>query len=239
MVKKPVEAPPKKKFYVNDPVKATKKSQQPAQQAKIIAPKPRIAKVAKVIAAVEEPKKKKIKFVVKKTPGEKLTGLTPAEMNKMSPEQLFGMLPVALAKKVLDPKTTGVQVGREKIGVKDFVEKEFIDLRDEYRNENSSDSKPNMPKSYGEDVTDLFLQVRKFLGYFKNVVLGSLKMKSSKKDLVTLANMAKRKKVWSKPSETGFEGQVIVESPKDIWNKATGDFMIKIRKLQKTEEVFD
>tara|TARA_R110001606_G_scaffold8830_2_gene38760 strand:+ start:2458 stop:3474 length:1017 start_codon:yes stop_codon:yes gene_type:complete len=42
---------PKKKFYVNDPGKAKKKSQQPAQQAKVIAPKPRVAKVAKVIKA--------------------------------------------------------------------------------------------------------------------------------------------------------------------------------------------
>jgi hypothetical protein len=42
---------PKKKLYVNDPGKAKKKSQQPAQQAKVIAPKPRVAKVAKVIKA--------------------------------------------------------------------------------------------------------------------------------------------------------------------------------------------
>ena len=112
VIKKPVEEPKKKKikFYVNNPLKATKKSQPPAQQAKIIAPKKKEPMKAKIIAAV------------KKTPGEKLTGLTTAEMNKMSPEQLFGMLPVALAKKVLDPKTTGVKVAKEKFTIKDILD---------------------------------------------------------------------------------------------------------------------
>ena len=45
---------PKKKLYVNDPGKAKKKSQQPAQQAKVIAPKPRVAKVAKVIKEAQK-----------------------------------------------------------------------------------------------------------------------------------------------------------------------------------------
>ena len=40
-----------------------------------------------------------------------MTGLTKAEMNKMSPLELFGMLPSLAKKVVLDPKTTGVKVG--------------------------------------------------------------------------------------------------------------------------------
>ena len=50
----------------------------------------------------------------KKTAGEKLTGLTKAEMNKLSPSELFGQLPVALAKKVL---TSGTKVGRVPIKI--------------------------------------------------------------------------------------------------------------------------
>ena len=40
-----------------------------------------------------------------------MTGLTKAEMNKMSPLELFGMLPSLAKKVVLDPKATGVKVG--------------------------------------------------------------------------------------------------------------------------------
>ena len=63
--------------------------------------------------------------------GKKLTGLSREEMNKLSPLELFGMLPVELAvKEVLNPKITGVKVGklieedaeeREEIsGIKEF-----------------------------------------------------------------------------------------------------------------------
>ncbi len=49
---------------------------------------------------------------VEKTAGQKLTGLTKEEMNKLSPLELFGKLPVGVAaKKVLNPKATGVKVG--------------------------------------------------------------------------------------------------------------------------------
>jgi len=77
----------------------------------------------------EPPKpKKKIKFVVKpkkvelakkKTAGEKLTGLTKEEMNKLSPEELFGKLPVELRKKTL---TSGIKVAKEKFTVKDIMD---------------------------------------------------------------------------------------------------------------------
>ncbi len=50
-----------------------------------------------------KPKKK-----APKTIGKSITGLSKAQMNKLSPEELFGKLPVALRKKVL---TSGTQVG--------------------------------------------------------------------------------------------------------------------------------
>ena len=120
--KEGLKAPKKKKLVVVGPVDtmvATKKTkvQQPAQKAKVIAAKPRVAKVAKVVTM---PKKKK-KIVVKKKEepkpsiGKKLTGLSKEEMNKLSPLELFGMLPVSVAKKVLTPKVTGVKVGKSKI----------------------------------------------------------------------------------------------------------------------------
>ena len=78
----------------------------------------RIQKEADAIAAKKAPKS--APKSAPKTMGGKLTGLTAAEMNKMSPAELFGMLPVAMAKKVLDPKTTGVKVAgdiRKQVGV--------------------------------------------------------------------------------------------------------------------------
>ena len=54
----------------------------------------------------------KIKFkVVKPSIGKSLTGLSKAEMNKLSPLELFGKLPTELRKKVVNPKETGVKVG--------------------------------------------------------------------------------------------------------------------------------
>ena len=106
-------------------------------QAKVIAPKPKqkprtavkiVAKTpskAKVIA----PKAKRTPMtatkMVKKstTPGNSLTGLTPAQMNAMTPEELFGKLPVALGKIVLDPKTTGIKVGKDEVaGLEERIE---------------------------------------------------------------------------------------------------------------------
>ena len=63
-------------------------------------------KVVEKLPAKEKPAKEK----KPKSLGKKLTGLTKKEMNKMSPEELFGKLPVELRKKVLDPKKTGVKV---------------------------------------------------------------------------------------------------------------------------------
>jgi len=53
----------------------------------------------------------------KQTAGEKLTGLTAAQMNAMSPEKLFGMLPVRVASGVvLNPKRTGTKVAQQTVG---------------------------------------------------------------------------------------------------------------------------
>ena len=50
----------------------------------------------------------------KKTAGESLTGLTAAQMNAMSPAELFGKLPVRVASGVvLNPKRTGVKVAQD------------------------------------------------------------------------------------------------------------------------------
>jgi hypothetical protein len=154
VVKKPVEAPPKKKFYVNNPLKATKKSQQPAQQPKIIAPKKKEPMKAKIIAAVKVKQSKVEKMQSKPniltTPGEKLTGLTSKQMNKLTPEQLFGLLPVDLAKKILDPKTTGVQVGGIPISKITEGDLEIYDLVPE-----NEDANYNESMLYNDDYTDV------------------------------------------------------------------------------------
>jgi len=67
---------------------------------------------------VAKKKEKKKDFTAKpkpkKTAGEKLTGLSAAQMNAMSPAELFGKLPVRVASGVvLNPKRTGVKVGKK------------------------------------------------------------------------------------------------------------------------------
>ena len=86
----------------------------------------------------------------KKTAGEKLTGLTKEEMNKLSPSELFGKLPVALAKKVLDPKTTGVKVGAIPISKITEENLKIYDLVDENEDSNYNDS-----MLYNDDYTDV------------------------------------------------------------------------------------
>ena len=127
--KEGLKAPKKKKLVVVGPVDtmvATKKTkvQQPAQKAKVIAAKPRVAKVAKVVTM---PKKKR-KLVVKKKAepkpsiGKKLTGLSKEEMNKLSPLELFGMLPVSVSKIVLKPSVTGVKVAKSAVTTQDVID---------------------------------------------------------------------------------------------------------------------
>ena len=78
----------------------------------------------KVVKKIEEkPKKKPIKFkVVKPTIGKSITGLSKAEMNKLSPLELFGKLPQELRKKIVNPKQTGVKVGVKAVSSMTFNE---------------------------------------------------------------------------------------------------------------------
>ena len=67
-----------------------------------------------------------------KTELEKRTGLTKAEANKLSPTELFGMLPPEIRRMILDPKITGVKVGN-RVLLKDFDmrnESEYYETKD-------------------------------------------------------------------------------------------------------------
>ena len=88
---------------------------------KKLAPKEKLVrdKAKKAAKAAAAPKPK-----VKQTAGGKLTGLTAAQMNAMSPEKLFGMLPVRVASGVvLNPKRTGVKVAQTSMG--EFLGRQF------------------------------------------------------------------------------------------------------------------
>ena len=92
-----------------------------AQKAKVIAPKKRVASIPKVV-----------KGKPKETAGQKLTGLTKEQMNKLSPLELFGKLPVALAVKgVLNPKSTGVKVGKVLLTFKQAEKMTSFDFNDD------------------------------------------------------------------------------------------------------------
>jgi len=96
-MKKKKPATPKKEKKEEEVVKPTKPLSPGQIEAERIKAKVRKAKKAKSAPPAK-----------KKTAGEKLTGLTKAQMNKLSPSELFGKLPVALAKKAL---TSGTKVG--------------------------------------------------------------------------------------------------------------------------------
>ena len=135
------EAPKKTYPYIKKG-KATKVSV-PAKKASMptkVAPKPRVPSKAKIIKAVE----------AAPSIGKKLTGLTAAEMNKMTPLELFGLLPKELGKKVLDPKTTGVQVGGIPISKITEGDLEIYDLVPE-----EEDSNYNESMLYMNDYTDV------------------------------------------------------------------------------------
>jgi len=80
-------------------------------------------------AQIAKKKEKKKDFTAKPKPkptaGQKLTGLTKAQMNAMSPAELFGRLPVGVAKGVvLNPKRTGVKVAQDpRKAFEEFVKK--------------------------------------------------------------------------------------------------------------------
>ena len=113
---KPLVVKPKRKLVLEpQPEYAKKKPKKKLDWSlvpKVIAPKPRVPMVAKVMKAKP-----------KQTMGQSLTGLTKEQMNKLSPLELFGMLPVAVSKVVLDPKTTGVKVAQQ-----NYTNNDLIDL---------------------------------------------------------------------------------------------------------------
>ena len=89
------------------------------------------------------PKKKipKAAIAKAKTELEKRTGLTKAQANKLSPTELFGMLPPEIRRMILDPKITGVKVGN-RVLLKDFdmtMEEEFYEPK-EYMRDNIFES---------------------------------------------------------------------------------------------------
>ena len=139
------------------PERATRKPavKKEAQQAKTIAPKKRVASIPTVKKSAPQ-----------KTAGQKLTGLTKEEMNKLSPLALFGKLPVGLAvKKVLNPKATGVQVGKELLTFKQAEEKTNFDFNDE------------MIVEYESELTDNIM----YDGDYEEVGFSSAKTKRYKK----------------------------------------------------------
>jgi hypothetical protein len=173
--------------------------------------------------------RKKTKKEPKKTAGEKLTGKTTEEMKKMNPAELFGQLPKELRQKVLDPKQTGVAVGRERIGVNAFIQ-QFKDLQTE-RNvmTDSFEKDPDAPDSYVDDVMNLYGDVQGFLSNFKGTMEYANGYASSSRNMRQLIELAKRKKRWNKPLYPGIDD----ETPRDIWNRNTGEFMFRIKRLQR------
>jgi len=80
----------------------------------------------------------------KPSAGQKLTGLTKAQMNAMSPAELFGRLPVGVAKGVvLNPKRTGVKVAQTSMG--EFLGRQF-------REENEAYGKPSDAPIHGNTL---------------------------------------------------------------------------------------
>ncbi len=221
---------------------------------KVVKPKPKPTpkmeekkkKIKFVVKKKEEPapapKKKPIKFKVVKKKEEpkpkpkpiselqRVAGLSKEEANKMNPAELFGKLPVELRKKILDPKETGVQVGRERVGFLKFMD-EFKDLRDEKDVLQDSHLRdPNIPDSFVTKVTDLFIKINKFLSNFRGVMLEANNIKTSQKNTRQLMEQAKRTKKWNRIID------YLGKSAKQIWNENTGEFMLEIKKL-KTEKL--
>jgi len=98
--KKKVEELKKKTADLKKKTEASKKRTEAKKKKKTEEKKKPIK--FKVVKKKEEPKKKVKKFNVKKpTIGKKLTGLTKAQMNKLPPEKLFGLLSQDLKGKIV------------------------------------------------------------------------------------------------------------------------------------------
>jgi hypothetical protein len=182
----------------------------------------------------EEPKKKKnINFIVKKKEEPKpkpvselkrVAGVTKEEANKMKPAELFGKLPVELRKMVLDPKETGVVVGRERVTYNQFMS-EAKDIYDE-KSILEDLKEPNIPDSFVKKVQDLSGEVTSFRYSLRRLFFDALGIKSSSKNDRQLYELLKRNKKWTKIIPH------IGKSARDIWRENTGELMLKINKLK-------
>lgn len=181
--------------------------------------------------AKAKPSPAKVKEVVKKAPASELkkaTGLSKEEALKLKPSELFGKLPKELRQKVLDPKETGVVVGREKVSVQEFM-KEFKDFRRlKNRSEDTHERDPNLSEADEQRIRDLFIEMNRFLSNYEGVLLTALGIKTSKKNLRELVVRAQRTKKWQRKLDI-YDGK----SARDIWRENTGDFVFRIKKLMK------
>ena len=106
-----MDKPKKKIKFIVKPKKA-----EPPKKKKIkfvVKPKPKMPEKKKKIKFIVKPKKE----ASKPKPNElkRIAGITKAQANKMDVAKLFGKLPVELRKKVLNPKETGVKVGKKDV----------------------------------------------------------------------------------------------------------------------------
>jgi len=97
--------------------KARAKPDRQASQARkalagAIASSDRSAQVRKTLNVKPTPKQRQEAVGL----AQKITGKSKAELNKLDPAQLFGLLPVTLRTQILDPKQTGVKVAQKSLG---------------------------------------------------------------------------------------------------------------------------
>ena len=98
------------------------------QKLKIVEAKPKKKKLK-----IVEPKPKKQKLIIKKKePKVSEAQKKKDAMNKLSPLELFGMLPQELKKKILTPKETGIKVGV--IPVSSFTYDDIVEPKDDNKN---------------------------------------------------------------------------------------------------------
>ena len=219
-----------KKFEKSAP--APKKGKAPEHLKKFQFKKTgRTAEQALKEPAKAKPSPAKVKEVVKKAPASELkkaTGLSKEEALKLKPSELFGKLPKELRQKVLDPKETGVVVGREKVSVQEFM-KEFKDFRAlKNRQEDTFERDPGLSEANEKRIRDLFIEMNKFVSNYKGVLLTALGIKTSKKNIRELVITAQKTKKWTRKLDI-YDGK----SARDIWRENTGDFVFRIKKLMK------
>ena len=98
------------------------------QKLKIVEAKPKKKKLK-----IVEPKPKKQKLIIKKKePKVSEAQKKKDAMNKLSPLELFGMLPQELKKKIITPKETGIKVGVSPVS--SFTYDDIVEPKDDNKN---------------------------------------------------------------------------------------------------------